>query len=158
MKNNSMIKMIVCLFFFVIPVLILTGCGHIEERAESFYEKEEPFPSYESSVSEKTDKIYRDAADRLSDMENLEEMEGKDIFDKLARKLLRGFRKSYRMFRALSPLICICSICFGILLMILSTHNKRLKRMGLYAFIIGIPCIVLLFVFGIGIFNGIILN
>lgn len=42
-------------------------------------------------------------------------------------------------------------------MMFLSMQNKRIMWMGLFVFVIGIPMTILLIVFGVGIFNGIIL-
>lgn len=152
-------------FFLMFYILAFTvsvcGCSSekvINDAGNTFYERaEDDVEESSSSYNDHMDSIYEDAMNRYMNPDDAEVMEGDDIFDKLTRKILSGYQRSYYTFRSLSPIIFISSLVIGILMMVLSRHNKQVKRMGLFVFIIGIPTIVLLIVFGVGIVNGIFL-
>ncbi len=139
----------------------LSGCGNTVNNIaqDSFYERaDQNVGEAGENFSDNIDRVYGDALDRLTDTEQeVEQWEGDDIFDKLTRKILAGWQRGYHTFRTLSPIICIVSITMGILIFTIARKNKRIKRAGLFVFIIGIPVAVLIAVFGIGVFNGIFL-
>lgn len=142
-------------------IINAVGCGGtmVQNTPEdSFYERSAVDES-ELGTNEMSnlDKIYNDAFDRFTDPDAAEEMEGTDIFDKVSRKLISGYYRTYRVFRSMSPIIIACSIAIGVLMMVLSRQNKKLKRAGLMIFIIGVPIAVIVAVFGIGILNGVLL-
>lgn len=137
--------------------IFLMGCGNQSDiYGDKFYEEmEEEAVIFEEEASEKADRIYQDAMERLMSNEDVEEMEGTDIFDKLRRRLLRNSWKTYNVIRVNAPMVVAWSISVGILIIVFSTHNKQLRRFGLVAFVIGIPAAIIIIVFGIGIFNEI---
>ena len=139
----------------------LSGCtkrSAINTPDDTFYERREPdVDDVSTAYSSRMDAVYENAMKRFLEPEAAEEMEGRDIGDKLTRKILNGYQRSYYVFRTLGPVISIFSIATGVFMMLLARHNKKLKRTGLMVFIIGIPAVVILLVFGIGIFNGILL-
>lgn len=160
MKQKRFLERIV-LFSLFICITSLWGCGNqtVENTLEdSFYERSQIEPeklgkAYQSQV----DTIYQNAYERFTSPSIAEELEGKDVFDKVNRKLLSGYHRTYRVFRSLSPVIVVCSVSIGILMMVLARQNKKVKRTGLFVFIIGVPFSVIVAVFGIGILNGILL-
>lgn len=148
-----------CLMFLC--VLSVAGCGKntVQNTSEdSFYERSEINETeLGDNYQDKMDKIYNDAFERFMDSDSVEKMEGTDIFDKITIKFLNGYHKTYRAIRSMSPVIIICSIAIGMLIMALANKNKKLKRSGVVIFIIAIPIIVIVLVFGIGILNGVLL-
>lgn len=141
-------------------VFLLGACsrGVPNSSEDTFYGRTKPDAGEAvDAYSNRMDKIYDEAFERLMDPNVIEELEGDDLGDKLTRKVLGGYQRTYYAFRTLSPVICTGSMVLGILMMLLSTQNKSIKRTGLFVFVIGIPVTVLLIVFGVGIFNGIIL-
>ena len=89
--------------------------------------------------------------------EEVEQWEGKDIFDKTTRKVLTGWQRAYHTFRTLSPMICVISICLGILMYRFFKTDKGIRKVGLFTFVIAIPLVVIVIVFGVGIMNGMLL-
>jgi hypothetical protein len=156
LQNRKIIKGVAVLFGCS---LLLIGCGSGVKNTpdDSFYERAETDnDEYVENYDSKSNKIYNDAMDRLLN-EKPERMEGKDFGDRMTRVVLNGYLRTYYSIRSVAPLLCICSIALGVLIMAFSIHNKQLKRLGLYGFIIGIPVTVVLFVFGVGILNGVLL-
>jgi len=140
---------------------LLGGCGgSVNNTAnDSFYERADQGTEQSGErYSENMDKIYGDTLDRLMDTdEEVEQWEGKDIFDKTTRKVLTGWQRAYHTFRTLGPMICITSIIVGILMFRFFKTDKTIRKAGLFTFIIAIPLIVIVIVFGVGIINGMLL-
>lgn len=157
-RGSEKLKRLLLIF---LCALSLNGCGDntVQNTAEdSFYERSEMTESeLGENYQSKMDKIYNDAYERFTDPDSVEEMEGTDIFDKITRNFLSGYHRAYRLFRSMSPVIIVCSISAGILMMKLAKKNKKIRHNGLYIFIIGIPIAVIVIVFGLGIFNGVLL-
>jgi len=150
------IRKIICCLLLMTWVLCLFGCGsdkNAHNGAESEYEEIDEGELAES-YSSNMDRIYKNAIERVTNQGEIEEMEGTDIFDKLLRKFLGGYRRGYLLFKEMSTTICICSIVTGGLMVLLSRKNKRIKRTGLYVFILGIPALTIISVVVIGIANG----
>ena len=61
------------------------------------------------------------------------------------------FYNFYTLVRSLCPMIIGFSLGIGILVFALARKNKGIRRFALTFFIIGLPVVCLLFVFGIGI-------
>lgn len=144
---------------------LLGGCGGTANNAvnntvnDSFYERaDQGIEESGERYSENMDKIYGDTLDRLMDTdEEVEQWEGKDIFDKTTRKVLTGWQRAYHTFRTLSPMICVISICLGILMYRFFKTDKGIRKVGLFTFVIAIPLVVIVIVFGVGIMNGMLL-
>lgn len=150
---------IVSWFYLLILLASVFGCGHVENVPEnSFYERsaldeEEIVKDY----SNKVDEIYNEAYDRFTEPGYSEEMEGADIFEKVSRYLLGGYHRIYRVFRTNSSHILITSLVIGFGMMGLARKNKKIQRTGLVVFVIGIPAIIIIVVFGVGILNDVLL-
>lgn len=144
---------------------LLGGCGGTANNTvnntanDSFYERADQGTEESGErYSENMDKIYGDTLDRLMDTdEEVEQWEGKDIFDKTTRKVLTGWQRAYHTFRTLSPMICVISICLGILMYRFFKTDKGIRKVGLFTFVIAIPLVVIVIVFGVGIMNGMLL-
>lgn len=144
---------------------LLGGCGGNANNTvnntanDSFYERADQGTEESGErYSENMDKIYGDTLDRLMDTdEEVEQWEGKDIFDKTTRKVLTGWQRAYHTFRTLSPMICVISICLGILMYRFFKTDKGIRKVGLFTFVIAIPLVVIVIVFGVGIMNGMLL-
>lgn len=156
LRNRKRLGAGMLLFFILIGSLC--SCRISNSSDSTFYERAEAGADETGDAySKRMEAAYNDAFERLMDSEHVEMLEGDDLGDKLTRKVLGGYQRSYYAFRTLSPVICIASMALGIMVMFLSTQNKRIMRTGLLVFVIGIPVTILLIVFGVGIFNGIIL-
>ena len=148
-----------------LSVALLGGCGGTANNTvnntanDSFYERADQGTEESGErYSENMDKIYGDTLDRLMDTdEEVEQWEGKDIFDKTTRKVLTGWQRAYHTFRTLSPMICVISICLGILMYRFFKTDKGIRKVGLFTFVIAIPLVVIVIVFGVGIMNGMLL-
>ena len=144
---------------------LLGGCGGTANNTvnntanDSFYERADQGTEESGErYSENMDKIYGDTLDRLMDTdEEVEQWEGKDNFDKTTRKVLTGWQRAYHTFRTLSPMICVISICLGILMYRFFKTDKGIRKVGLFTFVIAIPLVVIVIVFGVGIMNGMLL-
>lgn len=152
-KKSGIYMVLICIL-----LLEICACSVPNFPENSFYRRTEP-DSGEAvdTYAARADEIYDEAFERFMNPDCAEELEGTDLGDKLTRKILGGYQRTYYVFRTLSPVICISSIVLGVLMLLLSMQNKRIKRIGLFVFIIGIPVTVLLIVYGVGIFNGIVL-
>lgn len=151
---------LVCWFYLMIILLSSFGCGHVENVPEnSFYERSALDGDEEigKDYSNKVDEIYNEAYDRFTEPGYSEEMEGADIFEKVSRYLLGGYHRIYRVFRTNSSHILITSLVIGFGMMGLARKNKKIQRTGLVVFVIGIPSIIIIVVFGVGILNDVLL-
>lgn len=101
---------------------------------------------------EKTDSVYNNAFEEL-----VKPVEYTGEKPSLEERILRTGYGMYSTFRSLSPILFIASEVTGLLLFIFAKHNKQLKRLGLYGFMIGIPVLLVLIVFGIGFLNDMFL-
>ena len=157
MRQNRMMAGMILLCLAV----SMGGCASYtvaNSPEDSFYERSEADPEeLGKDYQSQADAVYQDAYERFTDPNAARELEGKDVFDKINRQFLSGYHRTYRVFRSLSPVIVVCSISIGILMMVLARQNKKVKRTGLFVFIIGVPAAVIVAVFGIGIINGILL-
>lgn len=171
MKQKFIIMMILsCLF--------LSGCSHLNpfvpkynnEESETDNKPDEYMKSVEESL-EKKNELENDYATNFAKnfqkktediyfnaMENLTKPSNKDDGESLPTSLLKSFYATYYKIRLASPFIIIGSIIFGSLGALFSRLNKGAKRFFIVAFVILIPLLTLLIVYGIGILNGIFLN
>lgn len=154
-------KIIKRLLPLMLCMMMLTSCGNAGDVYSSvgdyYTESERSEEELGRDYGSKLDKIYKDTMENIADTEDVEELEGTDIFDKILRKFLAGYHRAYRVFRSLSTTIVICSVSIGVLIQVFSRENKRLKRTGRWIFMIGIPFVVFVIVFGVGALNSIFL-
>ena len=163
MRNGG--KAFLLAVYLSVALGLLGGCGGTANNTvnntanDSFYERADQGTEESGErYSENMDKIYGDTLDRLMDTdEEVEQWEGKDIFDKTTRKVLTGWQRAYHTFRTLSPMICVISICLGILMYRFFKTDKGIRKVGLFTFVIAIPLVVIVIVFGVGIMNGMLL-
>lgn len=160
MRQGKLWK-IMLLVIITLCMFSCIGCGSDAVKntpEDSFYERAgENEALLDDGYVSNADKIYQNAMERFMEPGNAEKLEGTDIFDKVNRQFLSGYHRTYRVFRSSSPVIIVCSIAIGILMMVLARQNKKVKRTGLMVFMIGIPAAVIVAVFGIGILNGVLL-
>lgn len=76
---------------------------------------------------------------------------------KTSVRLLKSFYRVYEGIKSMAGIIISVSVFIGILIFVLSRKNKQWRRLGLYMFVIAIPLLVLLVVYGVGTLNGIYL-
>lgn len=161
MKNRKLHKLRMVMLMILPTVLFLSACGEstvVNTPEDSFYDRsardeEQLGNTYQSNA----DEVYQKAMERFMEPGAGGEMEGSDIFDKVNRQFLSGYHRTYRVFRSISPVVIVCSIAIGILMMVLARQNKKVRRTGLVVFIIGLPAAVIVAVFGIGVINGVLL-
>ena len=75
--------------------------------------------------------------------------------NKIVANILLSVYGVYSVIKRLSPAIAAISIVTGIIMIVVARRNKPVQRRGLYLFIIGIPLILGIIIFGVGILNGI---
>lgn len=152
-------KKIKKILLFLAVGISLAACGKSEPVTETqqYYEdaEERAEKSVEDSGS-RTEEIYNNAMDRFLN-EEVVRPEGDNFADRLLNIFLRAYLRFYHVMSSVAPLICICSIIIGGLMMFFAKKNKRIRRMGLFTFIIGVPLLMIFGVFGLGILNGIFL-
>lgn len=100
----------------------------------------------------KTDSVYYNAIDKYTTQNT-----GSRANESPVASFLRGFYSTYNDIRLLSPVIFLVSFVFGIVGILFSKYNKGARRFFLIAFVITIPLLVLVIVFGIGILNDMFL-
>lgn len=105
---------------------------------------------YSDQIRNKTDEIYYKALDGFKNNSR-----NKEEGETWVQSLLIGFYSTYNSIRLVSPVIFIVSIVFGVIGMLFSRYNKGAKRFFLVAFVIAIPILLIIIVFGIGILNSI---
>lgn len=151
---------------FLIMLIMFTACSStlyenditqnfnennkFDEQLEQSQKREDAI--YEA-FDNKTESVYYDTMNRLSNPSNWES----DDDTSISEYLLRSIYRYYSTVRSMSPILCVSSIGVGILICIVARHTKSIRKVGLYGFIIGIPIFFLLFVYGIGILNDIFL-
>lgn len=140
--------------------LALAACGgNVPENSteNSFYSREKDIANERTGDAQSSiDQLYDDAMSRIIE-ENPSPVEGDNAFERASNIIFGGFYRTYLTIRSAAPLICLGSFAIGLLLFLLASKNKRLKRTGLFVFMIGIPVLMLIIVYGIGILNGIFL-
>lgn len=141
-----------CILLFV---LLCSGCSFnseqgiaiewnqiIEEQENEIQKAEEE--TYHTFTTN-ADIIYNEMFETI--LGSSEEMNEKP----LSERLFRGGFQLYSMIRSMSPILFVCSMGIGIVLWITARHNKVLRKIGIYGFMIGIPIFLILFVYGFGI-------
>lgn len=113
-----------------------------DEKADEFSEK----------FKNKTDSVYYNAIERFQ-----EHTINRNENDPPVKAFLRGFYTTYNNIRLISPVIVIISIVFGVIGMLFSRYNKGARRFFLVAFVIVIPLLIVIFIFGVGILNSMFL-
>ena len=141
-------------------LIALTGCGgDVPENSptDSFYIREKDTVQERADESgSRLDELYQDTMNRVLEDEP-EMVEGDNAFDRASNILFGGLYRIYLSVRSVAPFLCLSSVTVGLMMFLLASKNKRLRRLGLFAFMIGIPIAMIVFVFGIGILNGIFL-
>ena len=137
--------------------LLSTGCA--KKKEEDFYVPytERSTQNEENLFKEEStplDKLYNETFKRVMDPERVEELDGADFFDKLTRRFVSRYYRTYRSLSSIGFYLKPASMMIGFMIMIFSKNNKSIKKTGLVVFVIGIPVSILLFIYGVGILNG----
>lgn len=111
----------------------------IEEKAENYVDQ----------FNQKNESVYYNALNKYRTPSN--DNSNEDLITWILKKLYGGYNK----FKLLSPYIFWASIAFGIIGVLFSRHNKGARRFFIVSFIITIPVLILIIVFGVGIYNDI---
>lgn len=138
---------------FVIPLRVVAA----EEEMTQSYEEE-----LEQRANSNADAAANDAGDFadnsirkvLKGSSDLQKATGRQV----AEKILRTAYQFYTVLKVSARYIVTVSILIGVLLLVICRKNKKRRRMGLYGFIIGVPLITLILIYGIGILNGVYLG
>lgn len=161
-RMKSKRRVAAVLVVFLMCLIMVSGCGAgdvpVNTSEDTFYNREEGGTQERAEeTNDKLESIYNDAMDRLMADEEGPRAEGKDIIERLTNSLFGGFYRAYLSFKTMAPFICVVSFAVGLVLFLFSTKNKRLRRLGLFGFIIGLPMVVVFIVYGIGILNGVLI-
>lgn len=159
MKVTRKNKRCFLIYLFLLQIICcsVTGCGNPVGQADAFYaEADKKVEEDESIDSSYVDKMYDQAMDRYMNPEAVEDLDGTDVFDKLLRMILKGYRRVYNVIKALLPAICTICLTVCIAIYVLSRRNKEMKKGGI-VIAAGIMFAAIVFVYGLPIFNGIFL-
>lgn len=105
------------------------------------------------NIKENNEKEYSENSDALL---NGDENQGDFLaFDDISLKAWNFYDSFYRMMKSIFPLAFISSIALGVIINIFARRNKSLKKFGLFGFMIGLPLVFILLVFGIPYLHGI---
>ena len=99
-----------------------------------------------NAFDDKSSSIYYETFDRLTSAEDMNEDSGP-----LSERIFRSAYQTYATIRSISPMLFLGSIGVGLLMFIFARHNKAIRRVGMYGFIIAIPLFLIVFIFGGGI-------
>lgn len=165
-----MLKRYIILCFLIFSLILMAGCKNMNplktpdqfrtEKNEKIHEKldkdesisEERGSAFSEKFQSKSEQIYYKAVDELiaNNQSNDEKMP-------LSKLLLYYFYDIYYTMRQYAAWICVVSIAFGSLGFAFARYNKGARRVFLFGFIIIIPIVVLVIVYGVGISNSVYL-
>ncbi len=151
------------IIFLATCSILLTGCDASKQTPFSYESQEQIVNEHIDKSEELSDAAYDSFEDKTESIYNkaFEEyvkrdtVQGNDI--PWSKRLLKAGYGIYSNIRAMAPLIFLGSIGIGTILILASRHNKATRKLGWYGFIFGIPTLLLLFVFGVGILNDMFL-
>lgn len=127
--------LILSLLFFMVPQTV---------RAESEQKQEQDI--YDSLQ----DSIRNNWKNGMKDLETTQEIEIKGpLSERILRSIANVFYKNLVSIKAWSFFIGLVSLISGIFIAVTAKLNKKLKRFAITLFVITIPVLLLIFVFGI---------
>lgn len=147
---------------------VFVGCSSSIDNENQYidtYDKTQDIAEQNAEISanryeEKANQIYGEAMEEAMSgfySEAKEDNEEGNFFDRMTRMILRMFYNRYGSLRTMAPLVSVMSIVLGGIIFVFSKKNKPRKRFALYGLIIGIPILMIVLVYGIGIANQIFL-
>ena len=127
------------LFMFCIILILLPQTAYAKEKDA---EENDIYDSLQES-------IHKNWEDGFADLEATDEIEIKGpLSERLLRGIAKGFYKHLVGIKAWSLFIGLISIIIGIFIAATAKLNKKLKRFAISFFIITIPVLLFIFVFG----------
>ena len=106
----------------------------------------------EEKIRKDTEKEYYALLDKYSDNDTETSDRG------FIETILYHFYRIYLQIKMYAAPITFVSIIIGSLIAIFCRSNKAMRRFGIFGLIIGVPVIMILMVYGVGILNSIFLN
>lgn len=151
-----LIGMLVCFLFL--------GCSASIEDENQYIDT---YDNVQSDSGQKADVVadqYIDRANQIYDQAMEEAMSGfyseakendkeGNLFERLTRGFVRMFYNRYGSLKSMAPGIAVVSVFLGGIIFICSKKNKPRRQFALYGLIIGVPILMLVLVYGIGIFS-----
>lgn len=146
---------------------LFVSCGSSISNENQYidtYDKTQNIAEQNAEISanryeEKVNQIYDQAMDEAMSgfySEAKEDNGEGNFFDRMTRTLIRMFYNRYGSLKAMAPGIAVVSIFLGGIIFIFSKKNKPRQRFALYGLIIGVPLLLLVLVYGIGIASQIL--
>ena len=127
------------LFMFCIILILLPQTAYAKEKDA---EENDIYDSLQES-------IHKNWEDGFADLEATDEIEIEGpLSERLLRGIANGFYKHLVGIKAWSLFIGLISIIIGIFIAATAKLNKKLKRFAISFFIITIPVLLFIFVFG----------
>lgn len=126
-------------FLFCIILILLPQTAYAKEKDA---EENDIYDSLQES-------IHKNWEDGFADLETTDEIEIKGpLSERLLRGIANAFYKHLVGIKAWSLFIGLISIIIGIFVAVTAKLNKKLKRFAISFFIITIPVLLFIFVFG----------
>jgi hypothetical protein len=122
-----------------------------EELEDNEKITDENAENFSNEFDDTTETIYYNAIDKYSTTSD------DDGENSIFKSLLKESYSTYNKIRLASPWIMIVSIVLGVIGALFTRHNKGAKKFFIVTFIVAIPVLLLIIVFGIGILNGLFL-
>lgn len=142
---RKLLVAIFCIWLMAMPVLVFAdeqvgaAASETDADVESGVTGDNKVNSVVDSVVGNVDEGVSDALDYISGVSN-----------GLIRSVLLFFYRLYGVLKVWSVPIVSLSLLIGILLQVFCRRNKKVRRFGVVVFLITIPLVVLLIVFGFG--------
>ncbi|MDD3361836.1 MAG: hypothetical protein PHW34_09215 [Hespellia sp.] len=141
MKSNTKNLMMTVLLLFFIVILMVSAS--VPVRAANTKEKNEIYDSLQESMKNN----WKSGLDQLEAEDQIE------IKGPLPERILRGIANAFYQhlvsIKAWSLLIGLISLLIGIFIAVTAKLNKKLRRTAITLFIVTIPLLLIIFVFGI---------
>ena len=157
-------KKCISLLLLMATIWLFVGCGSSISNENEYidtYDKMQDISEQNAEISannyqNRMDKIYDEAMEEAMSgfySEAKDNNEDGNIFDRMTRGIFRLYYNRYGSLKTMAPSIAVISIVSGGIIYLFSAKNKARRKFALYGLIIGVPILMLVLVYGIGIAN-----
>lgn len=151
-------------YFLGIVITVFFGCAVFFFIPSSIVYGEEAYIQEETRENEQENSIYDALKERIQDswesgMENLEEVDPIVISGNFAERILRTIAaacySNLKSIKAGALLIGLVSFVLGVVIALLATKDKKMRKTAISVGMMAVPAILLIIVFGISWFISI---
>lgn len=143
MKRNIFLFFLLSLVIMILP-------------AHKIYAADDYGAAQEQEAEQKAGEVYDNISDKLPSAASDDAVE--NITGRVAggslQTMLKAFYSTYQAIKAMAGVILALSILAGVIILVFAKKNKKFRRVGVITFLIIIPVVLWLVVYGIGILNG----